>query len=97
MHIVLFHLVVQLTQVRYLVVNVFGLHEVAEEQTPNVVVLHSAALRQVTKHLVNTHLVAALTDVTHVREELLSDVTNNHSHTNSLTVSPLEVYNSVSN
>ena len=70
----------EFAQVSYLVINVLCLHEVAEEQTSNVVVLHSAALRQVTEDLVNAHLVAAFTDVTDVLEKLFPVVPSNRTN-----------------
>ena len=76
----LFHGLVELAQVGDLVVNSLGLHEVAEEQTSHAVVSNSAALRQVSEHFVNAHLVAALTDVAHVREERLPDVVPKTTH-----------------
>jgi len=68
----LFHPLVECSKVGNLIIDTLRLHVVTEEQTANVVFLHLAALRQVSKNLVDAHFVATLTHVTDVSKELLS-------------------------
>ena len=74
----LFHPLVEVSQVSDFIIDAFCLHVITKEQTANVVFLHFAALRQVSKNLVHAHFISTLTHVTDVSKELLSVVPCKH-------------------